>query len=381
MIYLDNAATTQVLPDVINAVCEGMLYWGNPSSAYLWGRESKNIINQCRHQIELNVGAPTNSLVFTASGSESNSTAIKFGFMLGQRMGRNKILISSIEHKSVLQAAESLKEYGAIVKHIAVDRDGRIDTQDLCNNIDSNTAIVSVMTVNNEIGTIQDIESISKIAKSHGALFHTDAVQALPCNKNIFVSDADFISISGHKIGAPKGIGGLIVHPSIHSDLKGKGLINGGEQEFGLRAGTENTPYIMAFSKAVTILDEKRTCVEQDLKNYAIKTISKEFPYISFNGSLAPALSSPSILNFALHDVDGASVVDWMNFHNIYISSGSACNTGSKSPSHVLTSIGLNDRDARSSIRISFSERNSRKDIDEFICALKSFEKRYIPQK
>lgn len=383
MIYLDNAATTRLDPYVAEEIRQSLHLFGNPSSLYDLGKESKHLIHTCRTNIEKRLFLPPNTFVFTSGGSESDNFAIKAGYLHGLTRGRRKIVTSVIEHHAILNACKVIEKLGAIVEYVKVRTDGSLDLDDLRSKVDQNTAIVSIMMTNNEIGTNLDIRSAAEIAHVNGALFHTDAVQGIPHNP-LLVSDIDHIdmlSVSGHKFGAPKGIGGIYVRSDLIKELQGCELISGGKQEFGLRAGTENIPYILGFSKAVERMVDGREVKNERIQmlfSYTYNTITKEFPCATINGPSDLNGRNPAILNVSLHKADGASIVEWMNLRGICISSGSACNTGSAEPSHVLKAIGLSDQDAFSSIRISFSDQNTIDEIDEFIDVLHGFERRYM---
>jgi cysteine desulfurase len=293
--------------------------------------------------------------------------------------GKNKIVISAIEHHAITHAAEAMKQFGAVVEVAPVDSHGFVILDELSKLVDETTAIVSVMASNNEIGTIQDIYSIAQIAHNNGALFHTDAVQGI-VHMDIDVKDIDMMSISGHKFNTPKGIAGLYINPNVKELINGLGIIAGGKQEFGLRAGTENIPYIVGLSQGIEDLiieRDTRNTIEWDLAEYTRLQIKTHFPYAKFNSIEDKERCHPGIINVSFGFADAASIVEWMNIYNICISSGSACNTGSPKPSHVLMAIGLTEKEAFSSIRISLSHTNTRDEINEFVLAMKEFEKRY----
>jgi cysteine desulfurase len=379
MIYFDNAATTHISKNVKNAIVSSFDAYGNASSQYELGRASKSIIHNSRSNIEKHLKLPQNSFIFTGCGSESDTFAIQAGFKLGRLNGRHKIVISAIEHHAVIHAAEAMKQFGAIVEIVRVDNEGFVDLNQLREVVDKRTAIVSIMASNNEIGTIQNISAIAKIAHDNGALFHTDAVQGI-VHMDIDVSCVDMMSISGHKFNAPKGIGGIYINPQLKDKLVGLNLIAGGKQEFGLRAGTENIPYIVGLAQAVkdlVINKQTNNQVESSLSEYMRLQIKTHFPYAKINGPISAELRHPGIVNICFGFADAASIVEWMNLYGICISSGSACNTGSPKPSHVLTAIGRKSDEAFSSIRVSFSHDNTKEDIDEFINAMIEFEKRY----
>ena len=365
MIYFDNAATTQISKNVKNAIVSSFDVYGNASSQYDLGRASKSIINNSRANIERYLNLSPNSFIFTGCGSESDTFAIQAGFKYGRLNGRYKIIISSIEHHAVTHAAEAMKQFGAIVEVVRVNNEGIVDLNHLRELVDRRTAIVSIMASNNEIGSIQNLQAISKIAHDNGALFHTDAVQGI-VHMDIDVSNIDMMSISGHKFNAPKGIGGLYINPNLKEQFSGFNLIAGGKQEFGLRAGTENIPYIVGLAQAVkdlVINKQINNQIESSLSEYMRLQIKTHFPYAKINGPASPELRHPGIVNICFGFADAASIVEWMNLYGICISSGSACNTGSPKPSHVLTAIGRTSDEAFSSIRVSFSHDNTKEDI------------------
>ena len=377
MIYLDNAATTSISEKVKNVVVEHLNTYGNPSSQYDLGKESKKIITNSRRIIENAFGFANDTIIFTGSGSEADNLAIKAGFLHGMNRGRNKIVISSVEHHAIINAAESLRRFGAEIVYVDVYETGEINLEDLYNKVDYKTAIVSVMLSNNEVGTTNNVYVCREVAHNKGALFHTDAVQGIT-HVAINSDMGDMISFSGHKFRALKGIGALYIHPAVMKEINGMSLIHGGKQEFGMRAGTENVPYIAGFAQAVLDLKsnmQAKLAIEEHLHNYLLTQLNLYFPYIKVNGSVNTKKKNPSILNFSIGYADAASVVEYMNINDIYISSGSACNTGSPKPSHVLTAMGCNEQTAFSSIRVSISELNSEMDINAFIEVLRKFEK------
>lgn len=377
MIYFDNAATTNVSANVKETIINALDSYGNPSSQYDLGKDAKKMINNARHNIETTMGLYKNSIVFTGSGSEADNLAIKAGFLHGLNRGRNKIVISAVEHHAVTHAAEQMALLGAEIVTVDVDAKGCIDYEDLRNKVDYNTAIVSVMLSNNEVGSINNPYLCCEIAHEKGALFHIDAVQGITHMK-IHPNMADLIAFSGHKIHAPKGIGALYINPMIKEEFDGFSLICGGKQEMGLRAGTENVPYIVGFSQAITDLYcdmPSKVATLESLNNYFTTQLLLYFPYIRINGHVDYKKKNPSIINFSVGYADAASIVEYMNLNGICISSGSACNTGSPKPSHVLTAMGCSERTAFSSVRVSLSELNTKEEIDKFIDVLRRFEK------
>ena len=383
MIYFDHAATTKVDQQVIDTIVSALHIFGNPSSSYDLGANAKKQIETARHNIESLLCLQKNSFIFTSGGTESDNFAVKVAFMMGKRIGRTKVVISSVEHSAIMRSCEAIKSVGAEICKVAVLKDGSLDFEDLKRKVDNKTAIVSIMLSNNETGTIMDINRAAKMAHQAGALFHTDAVHGITHCPDILLKNKniDMFSISGHKFGAPKGIGGIYINPSIMRSVQGIELLSGGKQEFGLRGGTENVPYIlaldMALQKHMANIDEKQKRTRL-LCTYAMNKLRNEFPYATVNGVDGFENRNTGTINIALHKVDGASVVEWMNLHDICISSGSACSTGSPFPSHVLTAMGLSEKDAFSSIRLSFSHENTINEIDRFFNILHEYEKIYI---
>lgn len=382
MIYFDNASTVPMLESVKQEIVTGFSIQGNPSSQYTAGREAKTMISKCRSKIETRLNIESNSFIFTSGGSESDYVAIKAAFLYGLSRNRRKIIVSSIEHHAILNTCLELKKLGAQIEYIKVDHFGFPDLNDLKSKLDYNTAIVSIMTSNNEIGTIIDIYKIAEMAHKYGALFHTDAVQGITHQRILRNNGIDMYSISAHKFGGPKGIGGLYINPNLADDFRNQKimLIPGGNQELFLRGGTENVPYIMGMVKAIEVLNDNFKNIiekEQAIQDYAYNKIKKSFPSVSLNGPSEFRYRNPSNLNFAFHYADASSIVEWCNMYGVNISSGSACNTGSRDPSHVLKAIGLSDQDARSSIRLSFSDKNTTDEVDNFIEVLKIFEHRF----
>lgn len=376
-VYLDNAATTKMDKRVKEEIYKSFDIYGNPSSNHTAGFHAHEMVENSRRYIEDKLKLKPKSFIFTGSGSESNNMAIKMAAEYGLLYNKNKIITSTVEHSSVLKTVEALRDVE--VQYIGVDSNGRIDMNELFRMIDYKTSLVSIMTSNNETGVMFDIYTIADMAHNKGALFHTDAIQGIT-HTHVVSSFVDMISISGHKFGAPKGIGGLYINPSLIDDFKQHSITKGGNQEFGLRSGTENTPYIIGLSEAVDILvstRENKKNITTALYSYFVQELVRKFPYCKINGDVPIDEKNPSIVNFSIGFADASSVVTWMALNDICISSGSACNTGSHDPSHVLTSMGISREDAFSSLRISFSENNTFDEIDYFMKKLKEFEMKY----
>ena len=363
MIYLDNAATTKTAPEVVQAMVPyfSELY-GNPSSIYSIAARSRDAITASREAIAGILGARTEEIYFTAGGTESDNWALKAAFDAYRGKG-NHIITTKIEHHAILHTCEYLeKERGAKITYLDVDENGLIKTEELEKAITPETILISVMFANNEIGTVQPIREIGKIAREHGILFHTDAVQAfgqLP----IQVDDCciDMLSASGHKINGPKGIGFLYIRKGV----KIRSFIHGGAQERKRRAGTENVPGIVGLGVAAKLAAdtrEERTAKEIQLRDYMIGRIREEIPNCRLNGH--PSLRLPNNVNFSFEFVEGESLLIMLDMEGICASSGSACTSGSLDPSHVLLAIGLPHEIAHGSLRLTLSDETTKEDID-----------------
>ena len=362
IIYLDNAATTAVKPEVFEAMKPYFTEWySNPSSVYSFAGKCKNDVEDAREQIADLIDAKSQEIYFTAGGSESDNWAIK-GVVEAYREKGNHIITTKIEHHAVLHTCEYLEKHGYEVTYLDVDADGLIDLETLENAIRPTTILISVMTANNEIGTIQPIKEIGEIAKKHGVLFHTDAVQAFG-HIPISVTDMniDLLSASGHKINGPKGIGIMY----IRNGIKIGAFIHGGAQERHRRAGTHNVPGIVGAGVAVKLAKEtmqERIEKETKLRDYLIQKIEDTIPYAKLNGSRTTRL--PNNVNFCFRFIEGESLLILLDQNGIYGSSGSACTSGSLDPSHVLLAIGLPHEIAHGSLRLTLSEDNTKEEID-----------------
>ncbi|MCI5955230.1 MAG: cysteine desulfurase NifS [Lachnospiraceae bacterium] len=369
MIYLDNAATTKTAPEVVEAMLPYFTEnYGNPSTIYSLGSASKKAVNQARRTIAEAIGAKQEEIYFTAGGSESDNWALKCTAEAYASKGKH-IITTKIEHHAILHTCEYLEKQGFEVTYLGVDKDGLIDLEELKNAIRPDTILISVMFANNEIGTIEPIAEIGAIAKEHGILFHTDAVQAFgQVPINVDELNVDMLSASGHKLNGPKGIGFLY----IRSGLKLRSFIHGGAQERNRRAGTENVPGIVglevATKRALRIMEEK-TAKEVELRDYLIERIEKEIPYCRLNGHRTKRL--PGNVNFSFLYIEGESVLIMLDMKGICASSGSACTSGSLDPSHVLLSIGLKHEEAHGSLRMTLSEENTKEELDFVVDNLK----------
>jgi len=391
-IYLDNNATTQIYPEVVEAMLPylGTVY-GNPSSIHSFGLEAKSAIEEARKKIvEFLNAKDTKNIVFTSCGSESNNLAIK-GVALANKKYGDHIITSKIEHHAVLEPCNYLAEkFGYKITYLPVDKDGSVDPDDVRKAITNKTILITIMHANNETGTIQPIEEISKISAEYDIPFHTDAVQTagkLPLD--VEKLGVDMLSISGHKLGAPKGIGALYMKMGktvikccaqkrdVLSDLfleKGaeiQQLIHGGLHERNRRAGTENVPYIVGFAKACEIA-AKNLEIENarlsGLRDKLQRGIIESIKSARINGSTKKRLSNT--LNVSFEGIEGESIVYRLDKEGIAVSTGSACTTGATEPSHVLSAMGVHPIIAQGSIRFSLGHMNSEKDIDRVLKVL-----------
>lgn len=369
IIYLDNAATTPARPEVVQAMLPYFTQkFANPSAIYSITNEVNSAIDNARKTIAKSLNANANEIYFTAGGSESDNWAIKSTAYALKDKGKH-IITSKIEHHAVLHTCQFLEKLGYEVTYLDVDEDGVVKLDDLKAAIRPDTILISIMSANNEIGTIQPIKEIGAIAKEHGILFHTDAVQAyahIPMDVNEM--NIDMLSASGHKLNGPKGIGFLYVRKGT----KLPSFIHGGAQERKKRAGTENVTGIIGLGKAVEIafdtLDE-RMKKERELSNRLIERISKEIPYARLNGHRTDRL--PNNVNFSFQFIEGESMLLMLDSKGICASSGSACTSGSLDPSHVLLAIGLPHEIAHGSLRLTLSEVNTIEEMDYVVDNLK----------
>ncbi len=370
IIYLDNAATTKTKPEVVEAMLPYFTeQFGNPSSVYGFASQNKEAVTIAREQIAKALNAPTQDIYFTAGGSEADNWALKAAAEAYKDKG-NHIITTKIEHHAILHTCEYLEKNGCEVTYLDVDENGVVNLEQLKKAIKPTTILISVMYANNEIGTLQPIKEIGQIAKEHGVLFHTDAVQAfgqLPID--VAAENIDMLSASGHKLNGPKGIGFLY----IKKGLKLRSLIHGGGQERKRRAGTENVPGIVGFGKAVELavagMDEKIK-KETKLRDYLIDRVLAEIPYVRLNGHRT--LRLPNNANFSFQFIEGESLLIMLDMKGICASSGSACTSGSLDPSHVLLAIGLPHEIAHGSLRLTLSEETTKEEIDFTIDQLKA---------
>jgi len=369
LIYLDNAATTKTAPEVTEAMLPyfSELY-GNPSSVYSFSQKSREAVAKARETIAKSMGAKTEEIYFTAGGSESDNWALKAAAEAYGSKGRH-IITTKIEHHAILHTGEWLEKHGFEVTYLDVDEWGTVKLEELKKAIRPTTILISVMFANNEIGTIQPIKEIGEIAKEHGILFHTDAVQAfgqLPINVDEL--HIDMLSASAHKLNGPKGIGCLYIRKGV----KIRSFVHGGAQERKRRAGTENVPGIVGFGaaveRAIRTMDE-RAAKERELRNYLIDRVMREVPYTRVNGHRTNRL--PNNANFSFQFIEGESLLIMLDMDGICGSSGSACTSGSLDPSHVLLAIGLPHEIAHGSLRLTLSEETTKDELDYVVESMK----------
>lgn len=369
MIYLDNAATTKVNKKVLESM---MPYFSeiycNPSAAYSFATKGRIAIEEARNYAAKLIGASDMEIYFTSGGSESDNWAIKAVAESFSDKGKH-IITTKIEHHAVLHTCEYLERHGFDITYLNVDSDGKVRLDELKKTIREDTILISVMTANNEIGTIQPVAEIGKIAHEKGILFHTDAVQAyghIPIN--VDEMNIDLLSASGHKFNGPKGVGIMYIRKGV----KIRSFIHGGSQERGRRAGTYNVPGIAGLGTAAKLAMEnmaKRAEKEKELRDYFIDRISAEIPYTVLNGHREDRL--PNNINFCFRFVEGESVLIMLDQAGICASSGSACTSGAIDPSHVLRAIGLSDEMAHESLRLTLSYENTKEEIDTVVGELK----------
>lgn len=361
MIYLDNNATTPIDPAVAEKMSDFIKEnFGNPSSLYPIGRQVKEMITEARETVAKALGAGRTEIVFTGSGTEADNFAIRG--VLDALPEKNEFITSVIEHPAVIQTANYLEKKGIKVTYVPVDEYGTVDLQFLKDAITPQTAIISIMHANNEIGTIQPIEEISRIAKEKGILIHTDAVQSFSkIDVNVDKLGVDLLSISGHKIYGPKGVGALYIRKGTHI----MPLIYGGHQEREMRAGTENTAGIIGLGEAVRVIKERGDKDKKRIEKLAEKLkkgIEDNIPKVKFSGHEKERIKGT--LNFAFYGLEAEAILLALATKGIYVSTGSACSEGAEDVSHVLDAIGLKPEIARSCIRFSLGRFNTEEDID-----------------
>lgn len=363
--YFDNAATTKIKPEVLNEMMPYLTEeYGNPSSLYSIGRSAKRAVERARTQVANLINANRNEIYFTGCGTESDNTALK-GIAYGYKDKGNHIITSKIEHNAILESCKMLEKNGFKITYLNVDKDGIINLQELENSITKNTILISIMFANNEIGSIQPIKQIAKIAQKNNIVFHTDAVQAVG-NVPIDVEELgiDMLSMSGHKINAPKGIGALYVRNGIEFEK----FMNGGHQEKNKRAGTENLAGIVGLGKACELARTNlRYHIEyiKRLRDYYHLLILNNINNVKINGSMESRLPGNSNISFL--GVDSTALLLELDKKGICCSAGSACNSGEAVPSHVLTAIGLDSEISKSALRVTFGDNNSKEEVEYLV--------------
>lgn len=365
-VYLDNASTTYVSSEVLAEMlpCFNAIY-GNSNSLHSFGREANAIVDRARDRIARAINAnKSNEIYFTSGGTEADNWAIKGLAHAYSNKGKH-IITSAIEHHAVLDACKQLEEEGFEVTYLPVDKTGLVDMAELLHSIREDTTIVSIMAVNNEVGTIQNIKAIAKIAHDYGLIFHTDAVQAIGAVKlDVQDMEIDAMTLSGHKIYGPKGVGCLYLKNGVRIE----NLITGGNQERGKRGGTINVPAVAGFGKAVEIAVRDMSINQQKLRSerdFFLRNLEQKVEYIHINGH--PQQKVNGILNISFEMVDNESLLMLLDMGGVAVSIGSACTSNSAEPSHVLKAMGLDDDEIKSSIRISFGKNTSRSDIEYVI--------------
>ncbi len=364
-IYLDNAATTAVSPEVLQEMLPWFTeHYGNPSSIHATGRDARKAIENARRQVAAAIGANPQEIYFTAGGSESDNWAIK-GAAFANRKKGNHIITTAIEHHAVLHTCGWLEKQGFEVTYLPVDRDGRVTPEQVEAAITDKTILITVMAANNEIGTLEPIAEIGKIAKAHKVLFHTDAVQAVGAIPlDVQALNVDMLSMSGHKFHGPKGIGALYIRRGVRIDT----LIHGGAQERGQRAGTENLAGIVGIGKAIELATEnlpEKAAKLSAMRDRLIDGILERIPDVRVNGPREGRL--PNNANVSVRYIEGESMLLKLDLAGIAASSGSACTSGSLDPSHVLLAIGLPHEVAHGSLRMTLGSDTTDADIDKVL--------------
>ena len=367
-IYFDHAATTFVKDEVLQEMLPYFTEnFGNASTVYQLGQKSRAALDNARAKVADILGCKANEIFFTGCGSEADNWAIK-GAAHALRSKGNHIITSAIEHHAVLHTCKALEKEGFEVTYLPVDEYGLVSPDDVRAAIKDSTILVTIMFANNEIGTIEPIEEIAKIAKERGVLMHTDAVQAVGAVPiDLSKLGVDMLSLSAHKFNGPKGVGALY----IRNGVRIQNFIDGGAQERGKRAGTENLPGIIGLAKALELatanLSEKTDKITK-LRDYIIENIEEKIPYCRLNGHRTKRL--PANVNFSFKYIEGESMLLWLDINGIAASSGSACTSGSLDPSHVLLAIGLDHATAHGSLRVSLGEENTYEEADFLIKTL-----------
>lgn len=368
-VYLDHAATTPCDKRVVDAMLPYFTQeFGNADSQHACGRETAKAVADARETIAKIINCAPNELYFTGSGTEADNWALK-GAALARKNRGNHVIISAIEHHAILNSADWLEKEGFVVTKLPVDKTGLVHVEDLKKAITDKTILVSVMYANNEVGTIQPIKELAKVAHEHGALFHSDCVQAMPYLKvDVKELGLDLMTMSGHKFYGPKGVGALYVRNGVKLDK----LICGGGQERSQRGGTTNTPAVVGMAKALELnvfeMEQNNAHIAA-LRDHFVERVLAEIPYVRFNGNVEHRV--PSVANFSFEFVEGEGILMLMDFHGVAVSSGSACSSGSLDPSHVLLAMGVPIEISHGSIRFSFGKHNTLEETDYTVEALK----------
>ncbi len=371
-IYLDHAATTPLDKDVLQEMLPYFSeVYGNANSQHGFGRDAQKAVDNARDLIAKLIGAKPNEIYFTSGGTESDNWALR-GTVKALKDKGNHVIISKIEHAAMLSTAKELEKEGVEVSYIGVDEEGFIDIDQLKKAIRPTTVLISCMYANNEIGTIEPIEEIVKIAKEHGILVHTDAVQAMGAiDINVSSLGVDMLSFSAHKFNGPKGVGALYIKNGIPMTR----LISGGHQERTRRGGTTNVPGVVGFAKALQITKEnmqKDVAYVSSLRDRFISRVLSEIPFVKLNGAKDMAKRLPSNADFSFEFIEGESILFSLDMDGIAVSSGSACSSGSLEPSHVLLAIGLSEEIAHGTIRFSFGKENTVEEVDYVVDVLRN---------
>lgn len=359
MIYMDNAATTRITDRVFEAMLPYLKEnYGNPSAIYSLGQRSRAAIENSRIKIADLLGVKASEIYFTSSGSESDNWSLKGSLLPNQK---NHIISSKIEHPAILNSLKKIEKWGGEASLVSVDEEGLVDLKEIENSIKDSTRLISIMFANNEIGTIEPLAEIAKIAKEKNILFHTDAVQAVG-NIKFKIKDigVDMLSLSGHKLGAPKGVGVLYLREGIDLD----NFLDGGEQERGRRASTENLASIVGLARAMEDAYnnmEDHSSYTRDLRDYTIEKLLN-IDEIVLNGPREKRL--PGNINITLKNTKPQTMVQYLDMFDICVSSGSACAAGSINPSHVLRAIGRSEEDSLSMLRLSINHENTKEECD-----------------
>ena len=364
-VYADNAATTPVHAKAAEAMLACLKEeYGNPSSLHTVGQRAKELLDQARADVAACLGAEAREIYFTGGGSEADNQALLTGAMLGAKKGKKHLITTAFEHHAVLHAMKRLEKLGFTVTYLDVHEDGVVRPEDVAAALTEDTALVSVMLVNNEIGTLQPVAEIAKLCHKKGVLVHTDAVQAVGhIPVDVKALDVDMLSLSGHKFHAPKGVGALYCRKGIRPEI----LIEGGAQEFGRRGGTENLPGIVAMAAALKEATENLAREMDQVTALREKLIAglETIPHSRLNGSRT--LRCPGTVNFCFEGIEGESLLLLLDAKGVAASSGSACTSGSLDPSHVLLALGLPHEIAHGSLRLSLTADNTEAEVDHIL--------------